>query len=373
MSLAGFIFVFFLFSFFGWLFELFLEAAAGRGFVNRGFFYGPVVPVYAAGFFLAHILCRPLLHSPLLVFLFSSTACTVMEYIIGFLLEKYLWVRAWDYDLHPFTFWCNYKKRIALTASLTFGLFTLLVIYFLWSRVLLLLDFFGQKTVFIADILFVSVFCIDAAFSFRKYIKNKRAGLFSAANGLDYSGEDMAFFAAASKDILANVQFLESKKFVQHGQTSVYAHSVAVAKMCARLSSFWKVKDRASLIRAALLHDFFLYDWHTEWKLTHGFTHPAAAADNARAWFDISEKEYSLIRTHMWPFTLLHPPQYREGWYICFFDKVVSLSEIVQSLVIKIANKTSDGIVFVFQALCKGRGGGGVIICRGKRYAWLDP
>ena len=358
MNITGLVFIFFMFSFFGWLFELFLEVAAGRGFVNRGFLYGPVVPVYAAGFFVAYVLCRPLSYSPLLVFLCSSAVCTVLEYVTGFLLEKYLRVRAWDYDLHPFTFWCNYKKRIALTASLTFGLFTLFVIYFLWNRVCLLLDFLGRKTVVIADILFVSVFCIDLVLSFRKYIKNKRAGLFSITNGLDYSGEDMAFFAAVSKDILADEQFLECKKYVQHGRTSVYHHSIAVAKMCARLSSFWKVNDRAGLIRAALLHDFFLYDWHKEWKLTHGFTHPVLAADNARARFNISEKEYSFIRTHMWPFTLLHPPQYREGWYICFSDKIVSLSEITQSLAIKITDKTRQdnchSLFYFCQAPCGG-------------------
>ncbi|MDR2489862.1 MAG: hypothetical protein LBD20_00495, partial [Spirochaetaceae bacterium] len=48
------VFAFFLFSVFGWLFELFLELISGRGFVNRGFFYGPIVPVYAFGFFLSY-------------------------------------------------------------------------------------------------------------------------------------------------------------------------------------------------------------------------------------------------------------------------------------------------------------------------------
>jgi hypothetical protein len=41
---------------------------------------------------------------------------------------------------------------------------------------------------------------------------------------------------------------------------------------------------------------------HGIWKLDHSFIHPVAAAENAFKYFDISEKEYSLIRTHMWPF-----------------------------------------------------------------------
>ncbi|MDR0552115.1 MAG: hypothetical protein LBG72_08905, partial [Spirochaetaceae bacterium] len=85
-----------------------------------------------------------------------------------------------------------------------------------------------------------------------------------------------------------------------------------------------------ALVRAALLHDFFLYDWHDEWKLDHGWTQPITAAENARKYFNVSEKEYSLIRTHMWPWKLLHPPRYKEGWLICLSDKIVSLKEAVR-------------------------------------------
>jgi uncharacterized protein len=84
-----------------------------------------------------------------------------------------------------------------------------------------------------------------------------------------------------------------------------------------------------SLVRAALLHDFFLYDWHTPdkmWSL-HGWTHPVRAVENGRKYFAISDKEASLIRTHMWPWTLLHPPVCREGWIICLADKLCSAGE----------------------------------------------
>jgi uncharacterized protein len=324
-----FIFSFFLFSFFGWLFELFLEILAGRGYVNRGFFYGPIVPIYAAGFFFAYGVCSPLKSYPALVFFVSSIACTGLEYITGWALEKHLKVRAWDYDLHPFTFWCNYKKRISLTGSLIFGLFTMLTIYSLWDALLHFLDFIGLRTIRIFDILFLSLFLIDAVFSFKKYTCNKKRGILTAANGIDYDEADALFLEQTAQDIVKNDIFLQGKQCIQHGKTSVYEHSLNVAKMCTKLSRFWKVKDRESLIRAALLHDFFLYDWHNEWKLTHGFTHPIVAAENARRYFNVSDKEYSLIRTHMWPFTLLHPPQYKEGWFICIADKIISIKEMV--------------------------------------------
>jgi uncharacterized protein len=331
MTIEEIVFIFFLFSFFGWVFELFLEVLAGRGYVNRGFFYGPVVPIYAAGFFVGYSACNPLRWSPVLVFFVSAIACTILEYIAGWILEKALNMRAWDYDLHPFTFWCNYKRRIALTASIMFGLFTVIVVYFLWEYLLNISRVAGLTTIRILDALFILIFLTDAFFSFRKYIRNKKAGGFNTTNGLDYHDEEeRIFFDRIAHDIVTNEKFQECRNFIQHGRTTVYDHSLSVAKISFKLSSFWKVKDRAALVRAALLHDFFLYDWHDEWKLDHGFTHPVEAAENAVTWFNISEKEYSLIRTHMWPFTLLHPPQYKEGWIICAADKISSLTETLR-------------------------------------------
>ncbi|MDR0553448.1 MAG: hypothetical protein LBG76_01425 [Treponema sp.] len=321
------IFLFFLFSFIGWLFELFLELLAGRGFVNRGFFYGPIVPIYAVGFFFSYTLCAPLKNSPLLVFVVSCAGCTLMEAIIGRFLEKILRVRAWDYDIHPLTFWCNYKGRLSLMATLSFGALSLLSIYCLWDLLFQLINILGTKNLRIIDGVLLAVFACDAFFSLKKYIRNKRAGIVSTTKGMEHNYDIIELFNTLSLDILCNSVFRRSKNYIQHGATSIYEHSIEVAKTSLKFSLFWPVSSRQALVRAALLHDFFLYDWHDEWKLDHGFTHPAAAAENAKKYFNISEKEYSLIRTHMWPLTLLHPPKYKEGWIICLSDKIVSLKE----------------------------------------------
>jgi uncharacterized protein len=133
------------------------------------------------------------------------------------------------------------------------------------------------------------------------------------------------------KSVCDSEKFAECKQFIQHGSISVYKHSMAVARMSFAIAETFKLSDKRSLVRAALLHDFFLYDWHVPermWSL-HGWTHPVTAANNARRYFNATDKEWSLIRTHMWPYTLLHPPKYREGWIICLADKAVSLVETV--------------------------------------------
>jgi uncharacterized protein len=141
--------------------------------------------------------------------------------------------------------------------------------------------------------------------------------------------KDSDQFNSLAKEILENETFAISKTFVQHGGISVYGHSLSVARLSFQMGRFFRIADKNSLVRSALLHDFFLYDWHVPEKMwsLHGWTHPVAAAENARKYFNASDKEYSLIRSHMWPYTLFHPPHYREGWIICIADKLISLRE----------------------------------------------
>ena len=80
----------------------------------------------------------------------------------------------------------------------------------------------------------------------------------------------------------------------------------------------------------ALLHDFYLYDWHDDdggSHRLHGFTHPEQARQNAVEVFDIDEKEQEIIRTHMWPLTLSAIPKSREAAIVCLADKWCSLQE----------------------------------------------
>ena len=65
----------------------------------------------------------------------------------------------------------------------------------------------------------------------------------------------------------------------QHGAVTTFAHSIRVACLAVWMADrlhLWDKVDLHSLVRAALLHDYFLYDWH-DWDdgahRLHGFTH----------------------------------------------------------------------------------------------------
>ena len=85
--------------------------------------------------------------------------------------------------------------------------------------------------------------------------------------------------------------------------------------------------DYDSLIRGALLHDYFLYDWHknTGIKL-HGFTHPKKALINARKDFQLTSREENIILRHMFPLTVI-PPLFLESWIVCTADKLCAIKE----------------------------------------------
>ena len=65
-------------------------------------------------------------------------------------------------------------------------------------------------------------------------------------------------------DILKSDNFQKSEKNIQHGNVSVMRHSISVAKHSLLLAKHLGIRcNKRDLIRGALLHDYFLYDWHS--------------------------------------------------------------------------------------------------------------
>lgn len=127
-------------------------------------------------------------------------------------------------------------------------------------------------------------------------------------------------------------RFRKSREFVQHGKTSVYMHSVSVAYTSCYLAEKYHLKvDYQSLIMGALLHDYFLYDWHdkeSDHKRPHGFYHPSAALANAEEDFELNWRVKNIIKRHMFPLTPI-PPKCMEAWIVCMADKICSTKETV--------------------------------------------
>ena len=116
---------------------------------------------------------------------------------------------------------------------------------------------------------------------------------------------------------------------IQHGSTTVFAHCVKVACFSLFLANKLHLSvDTHALLRGALLHDYFLYDWHEKdaGHRFHGFTHPATALKNAQEDFMLTPVEKDIISRHMFPLCPI-PPRCREAWLVCAADKYCALLE----------------------------------------------
>ena len=185
LSAEQMVFLFFFFSFSGWLGETIMESTVRRRFVNKGFFKGPYVPVHGIGAFMIYALAAPLKPYPALVFLMGVFICTLVEYAAALFLEKAFHARGWDYDTYPFTRWCNYKKRVALSTSLFFGVAAFGLIYFYWDAGVTLSVSIDSEALVIVDTLLITVFAVDAALTGKRCIKNKHAGIPNKPAGLE--------------------------------------------------------------------------------------------------------------------------------------------------------------------------------------------
>lgn len=120
----------------------------------------------------------------------------------------------------------------------------------------------------------------------------------------------------------------ETKNYIQHGSISVYAHCVNVARMSVRIAKWLPIQvNMDALVIGALLHDYFLYDWHDgKGRHFHGFTHPECAFRNAEKDYTLSPRVKNIIIRHMFPLTPV-PPTCTEAWIVCIADKICAIEE----------------------------------------------
>ena len=113
---------FFAYSFLGWLWEVVYSLVKHRRFVNRGFVYGPVCPIYGAGALMAIVVVGPL-GNPFAQFVLGGLLAGVMEFATSWVMERLFHARWWDYT----GYFGNIQGRVCLLGVCVFGLMAVLV------------------------------------------------------------------------------------------------------------------------------------------------------------------------------------------------------------------------------------------------------
>ena len=146
------------------------------------------------------------------------------------------------------------------------------------------------------------------------------------------------------QSLISDPRIIRMKDFTQHGNTTTFDHCVNVARTSYRINHALHLHaDDKDLILTALLHDYFLYDWHDHSHPLHGYTHADTAADNAVRDFPLDTEEEKAIRSHMWPPNISRIPSSRIAWIISAADKICSAKETLSGRHSGMGLKTTDG------------------------------
>ena len=127
--------LFFCYSFLGWVLEVVFEAAVNRRYVDRGVLNGTLCVIYGVAGTIISVGFVELKESVFFLFLFGALVATVVEWVAGHALETLTHTRWWDYSHLPW----NLDGYICLGASALWG--ALGVVMVLWGNPLLLLPY----------------------------------------------------------------------------------------------------------------------------------------------------------------------------------------------------------------------------------------
>lgn len=138
--------------------------------------------------------------------------------------------------------------------------------------------------------------------------------------------EKYNLFVESISDIIANEKTHEMKNFVQHRTTNTYEHCLYVSFISFLISKRLR-NNYKETARGAMLHDFFLYDWHiTKQEKMHAFAHGKIALINSEKYFDLTKREREIILKHMWPVTPRFP-RYFGTYVVTVADKYCATME----------------------------------------------
>lgn len=123
-TLSQWLLFFFLYSFFGWIWESCYVSLREHRWVNRGFMHGPMLPLYGSGAVSVLIITLPVRDNLPLVFIMGMIGATLLEFFTGMVMESLFHVRYWDYSHLKF----NVKGYICPVASLCWGVFSIMMV-----------------------------------------------------------------------------------------------------------------------------------------------------------------------------------------------------------------------------------------------------
>ncbi len=163
LNILTFFLIFYIYCFMGWCFESLYVSAKSKKWVNRGFMKGPFLPIYGCGAVIILFSTIPVMSSPVLVYILSFIAATVLELATGIVMEKLFKVKYWDYSGN----FMNYKGYICIKSSITWGFMGMLVTYIINEPVAKFIDSLNVWISALIVVILTVIFVFDFVKSFK--------------------------------------------------------------------------------------------------------------------------------------------------------------------------------------------------------------
>ncbi len=156
-TILNYVWFFFIYAFLGWCTEVIFAACVRGVFENRGFFNGPICPIYGFGVVTVVFFLEPLKENFWILFFGSVVLTSVLELVTGYLMEKIFKHRWWDYSKMPL----NIGGYVCLAFSLIWGFACVFLIDIVHPSIAFFVNHIPNLVTYIALPIFVITFFTD--------------------------------------------------------------------------------------------------------------------------------------------------------------------------------------------------------------------
>ncbi|MEA3423811.1 MAG: putative ABC transporter permease [Bacillota bacterium] len=195
------IFLFMVYSIIGWCWETSFVSISQRKLINRGFLYGPYIPIYGFGVvvivssmnFLADFIDFNSVWTISIAIIYISIIASVWEYIVSYSLELLFNTHWWDYSYKRF----NLHGRIAIDYSIGWGIGGYILWMYANRYILIFMHALSDTKLEVYLAIFYTIFIIDSFVTIRELIT-----LRTITNKLSEISSELGDFATYSVDVL---------------------------------------------------------------------------------------------------------------------------------------------------------------------------
>lgn len=167
MNVILFIDYFIVYSFFGWILESVYKSVLQKKFINSGFLAGPFCPIYGCGALIMYLSLERFENNYFLLFVFGFVILSILEYIVGGLLEFIFKTKYWDYSEKKF----NINGRVCLINSLYWGILGIIFIKLIHPMIEKLVSLVPNNYLIVFAALIGSYIVVDTIITATQLIK----------------------------------------------------------------------------------------------------------------------------------------------------------------------------------------------------------